>query len=153
MRLLNALCFSTLGFIAPLLCSCAQEEPHGCMTTALVSAQGKVVIDGRYRQYNTGVEVRTGESLAITAYGQLCYREGQSGCYGPELVDDEHQGLWGQIGESGTPFYLGARFEGSAQSAGRVYLIIPEGADVYSCDKATYADNHGALTVIVSAGR
>lgn len=123
------------------------------MTTALVSAQGEVVLDGRYRQYNTGVDVRAGESLDITAFGQLCFREDQSACYGPELIDGVHEGLWGQIGESGTPFYLGGGFRGSAPHDGRIYLIVPEGADIYACDKSVYADNHGALTVIVSAGR
>ncbi len=107
-----------------------------------------------YRDWqSTGVTLERGDNLLIRARGVWLYTPGEY--HGPEgharyrapqfypLPGVAGGALIGRIGETGSPFYVGARYYGPANGSGMLYLRIDD--DILS-------DNEGEIKVEVIAG-
>jgi hypothetical protein len=101
--------------------------------------------------FNTGQEFPVGTELTITATGHACL-DVSGGCSGPEGSELFYGGckdigmkcgaLYGKIGDSGTPFFVGSSYHARTTSAGILFLGY---ADV------NWDTNIGSYTVYVTA--
>jgi hypothetical protein len=98
-----------------------------------------VSVDARKAFTDTGVALKVGDDVAVTATGQIfpdspTHREliaGPDGAPGhPELLQfnvvpaPQHGGLIGKVGATGAPFLVGHELHFSAASAGHLFLGI-----------------------------
>ena len=115
---------------------------------AILSTDGNYKLKGSYHisgndnnkgWLNTGVKVKSGDKFVITATGKVVLKSLSGGTYGPDgyvsgtkdgaYTDDmtiKYGSVVYKIGEYGEPQQAGAKFEGTSNDEGNVYLSIYE---------------------------
>ena len=112
-------------------------------------------MSAKERWVNTGVDLKTGDALTISANGKWTNGGTPAHYVGPDgFADVKHEkatlnsvnfaALIGKVGEAGTPFFVGGAYKGTSPGTGRLYLQINDEAN-----DLAFADNDGELVVEV----
>lgn len=139
-----------------------------CSTRAIAAKE--LSVPGNQPYLDTGLDIREGDPLRITATGEIeisewaylgrdgydwhvsargTYRcEKSAGEKGfPLPASDKGPApcycLIGKIGQNGAPFYIGTEYQGAATAAGRLYLGVND---------VTFSDNKGAFIAKIITG-
>ena len=111
-----------------------------------------VMVDARSQWTDTGIDIRGGQPIALSATGEVRWgpnrRDGAAGernspvNRGRPMPERSAAALIGKIGENGDPFFIGDDREAiRVRGSGRLYLGINDDF---------LGDNSGALRVVVS---
>jgi hypothetical protein len=108
-------------------------EPGSPGSTAPPARTQAVTVDSRRSWTDTGVDIASGDRVSISASGTIFHDA--SGSTGPNgvaerldlqqfnvLKGENHAGLIGRIGDSGTPFAVGSDFSSADLAPGRLFL-------------------------------
>jgi hypothetical protein len=130
-------------------------QPGTPGSTAPPARTQAVTVDARKAWTDTGVDLASGDRVAVSATGTIFHDA--SGSTGPngvaERVDlqqfnvlkgENHAGLIGRIGDNGAPFAVGSDFASTNLAPGRLFLgINDQGVD----------NNSGAFSAVVTVRR
>jgi hypothetical protein len=123
-------------------------------TTVRAVPPKRVTVDATVSYNDTGIDVKKGELIAITATGEATHG-GLGGPTGPEgdpepnlrqfnVVEGvNHNGIIGKIGDTGEPFFIGAKRNFRAPATGRLFLGVND---------TGVANNTGAYQATVRVG-
>jgi hypothetical protein len=115
-------------------------------------------VDGRVAFTDTGIDLQKDDDVAITATGTVFPAVGNRNLPAspdgvanhPEIrpanvvPNVDHSGLIGKIGDTGSPFAVGSKFNLTSPSAGRLFLGIND---------TGLENNDGAFVAIVTVTR
>jgi hypothetical protein len=130
-------------------------QPGSSTTTSPPARTQPVTVDARKAWTDTGVDLASGDRVSVSATGTIFHDA--SGTTGPNgvaerldlqqfnvLKGENHAGLIGRIGDSGTPFVVGSDFASTNLAPGRLFLGINDvGVD----------NNSGAFSAVVTVRR
>lgn len=104
------------------------------------------VLNGISNPVNTGISVTAGQSLNITASGQIClvgsYCVNAAGDTNGSSNGFRNGALLGRIGAAGAWFLVGTNYQQAAPASGLLYLAVND---------SYYPDNSGEFAVIIGA--
>lgn len=100
------------------------------------SREQKVTVRGNQAWTSTGIPVKRGQEISISANGTVIYDDKGNSC-GPDgtswsdtkdkqdpIYTKPHAGLIGRIGLTGTPFFVGSKYKAKVNIEGPLYLGI-----------------------------
>jgi hypothetical protein len=133
----------------------ALDLQPGTPGTAAPARTQAVTVDARKAWTDTGVDIISGDRVSVSATGTIFHDA--SGTTGPNgvaerldlqqfnvLKGENHAGLIGRIGDTGTPFAVGSDFASTNLAPGRLFLgVNDQGVD----------NNSGAFSAVVTVRR
>jgi hypothetical protein len=158
-RLKRAVVGGLAGLALLVSTACQEPEGYGCEDEDDVSKQEQpydVDVDCRHYLTHTGIMVKDGDELDVSAKGKCCW-DGDSLCAGPEGSYSAWGLYWMFMKDSDDAGYnydlLGTSFSGEVnfpdQDKYELVLVIPEGSNKERCYADMYVTNKGGYDVTI----
>lgn len=150
-KMISGVCLAALLGLVLLTAPPGAAPAQGVAPARASEAITTVSVDAKQEWTDTGVDLKAGELLTITAEGKWTFKaggelkdaDGEGWKYDTAVLKDQSfAALIGKVGEAGTPFLVGKAYSKPSPSTGRLKLQIND-------NPKSLSDNSGTLDVKV----